>query len=202
MSKNEMVKVSLEQQIEERKMQRMRRKKEDKEIADDFVQGMNFKAKQQQKRIMKKHLITELKTLPDMWSKTAKLNHLKRLVEYKTSTVVADTKIDDALKEATAKLMKIDPFASKFIEKEKISQALAPINEAPQVNLTRNLIDSFRKKVKSVKSVDKKSRARSIKSAATMEDDWSREAKSIVNQKLTLDVVESMDRRRTIATEH
>ena len=130
---------------------------------------------------MKKHLITELKTLPDMWSKTAKLNHLKRLVEYKTSTVVADTKIDDALKEATAKLMKIDPFASKFIEKEKISQALAPINEAPQVNLTRNLIDSFRKKIKSVKSGDKKSRARSIKSAATMEDDWSREAKSIVN---------------------
>ena len=130
---------------------------------------------------MKKHLITELKTLPDMWSKTAKLNHLKRLVEYKTSTVVADTKIDDALKEATAKLMKIDPFASKFIEKEKISQALAPINEAPQVNLTRNLIDSFRKKVKSVKSGDKKSRTRSIKSAATMEDDWSREAKSIVN---------------------
>ena len=45
MSKNEMFKVSLEQQIEERKMQRMLRKKEDKEIADDFVQGMNFKAK-------------------------------------------------------------------------------------------------------------------------------------------------------------
>jgi len=34
------------------------------------------------------------------------------------NVVVVDTKIDDALKEATSKLMKIDPFASKFIDKE------------------------------------------------------------------------------------
>ena len=97
----------------------MLRKKEDKLIADEFVQGMNLKAKQQQKRIMKKHLISELKTLPDLWSKTAKLNHIKRLVEQQTNTIVVDTKIDDALKEATTKLLKIDPFASKFIDQDQ-----------------------------------------------------------------------------------
>ena len=96
------MKQSLEQQIEEKNQLRLQRKRENKEIADEFVQSMNLKAKQQQKRIVKKHLISELKTLPALWSKTAKLNHLKRLVEYQTNTVVVDTKVNEALKEKTA----------------------------------------------------------------------------------------------------
>jgi hypothetical protein len=40
------------------------------------------------------------------------------LVEYQTSTVVIDTKVNDALKEKTAELMKIDPFANNFLSKE------------------------------------------------------------------------------------
>jgi len=40
------------------------------------------------------------------------------LVEYQTNTVVIDTKVNDALKEKTAELIKIDPFANNFISKE------------------------------------------------------------------------------------
>jgi len=41
------------------------------------------------------------------------------------------------------------------------------------------LIDTFRKKTKSFKAGDNKSRTRSIKTLATAEDDWSHEVKSI-----------------------
>jgi hypothetical protein len=64
--------------------------------------------------------------------------------------------------------LKIDPFANNFISKEI---AIAP-SEQRSVNLTKTLIDSFRKKNKSQKG-DAKSRARSVKSFATMEDTWS-----------------------------
>ncbi len=49
-----------------------------------------------------------------------------------------DTKVDDALKETTAKLLRIDPFANKFIEEE------VPPSETRSVNITKSLIDSFR----------------------------------------------------------
>ena len=40
------------------------------------------------------------------------------MVEYQTNTVVVDTKVNDALKEKTAELLKIDPFTNNFISKE------------------------------------------------------------------------------------
>jgi len=61
--------------------------------------------------------------------------------------------------------MKIDPFASKFIESRVEPRAFET------VKVTQNLIESFRKKAKSVKGG--KSRTRSVKSFATMEDTWS-----------------------------
>jgi len=64
------------------------------------------------------------------------------------------------------------------------------------------LIDSFRKKTKSYKGDDVKSRTISIKSNATKVDDWSQEVKSIANQNLKLDILQNMERRRTLATEH
>jgi len=70
---------------------------------------MDSKAKEKKKRIIKKHLISELKALPQIWSKTTKLNHLKRLIEYQTNSVFVDTKIDRALRETTNKLLQIDP---------------------------------------------------------------------------------------------
>jgi adenylate cyclase class IV len=91
--------------------------------------------------------MTELKSLPDLWSKTAKLNHLKKLLENQTNTVFADTKIDLALKETTARLLKIDPFAGNFIDYK--SENMRVVSETRSVHLNRTLIENFRSSVKS-----------------------------------------------------
>lgn len=138
---------------------------------------MNLKAKEYRKKIVKKHLFSELKSLPQLWSKTAKLNHLKRLVEYQTNTIIVDTKVNDALKEKTAELLKIDPFAHNFMLSETL-KSTEPKPETKSVNLTKTLIESFRKKSKSIKS-DAKLRTRSVKTIATAEDTWSQQVKSM-----------------------
>jgi hypothetical protein len=53
-----------------------------------------------------------------------------------------------------------------------------PKPETKSVNLTKTLIESFRKKSKSIKS-DAKLRTRSVKTIATAEDTWSQQVKSM-----------------------
>ena len=71
--------------------------------------------------------------------------------------------------------------------------------------MTNHILDKFQKKIKSARSAtkSKKSRSNKAQSIATMDDDnWSNKAKSLANQQLNLDIIQNIERRRTIATEH